>query len=126
MTGMAFRVPTPTGSVVDLTVLLKNDSSIEEIDAMMKEASETYLKGILKYTKDPIVSTDVIKIHILQFTTPRRHSRTISPTRNASSNSFRGMTTSGAASGRSTLLYIAKKTKMPVCNRQRKLLANRP
>ena len=61
MTGMAFRVPTPTGSVVDLTVLLKNDSSIEEIDAMMKEASETYLKGILKYTKDPIVSTDVIQ-----------------------------------------------------------------
>ena len=60
MTGMAFRVPTPTGSVVDLTVLLKNESSIEAIDAMMKEASETYLKGILKYTKDPIVSTDVI------------------------------------------------------------------
>ncbi|HZK29521.1 MAG TPA: type I glyceraldehyde-3-phosphate dehydrogenase [Clostridia bacterium] len=60
MTGMAFRVPTPTGSVVDLTVLLKNDSSIEEIDAMMKKASETYLKGILKYTKDQIVSTDVI------------------------------------------------------------------
>ena len=61
MTGMAFRVPTPTGSVVDLTVLLKNDSSIEAIDAMMKEASETNLKGILKYTKDPIVSTDVIQ-----------------------------------------------------------------
>ena len=60
MTGMAFRVPTPTGSVVDLTVLLKEDTSIEEIDAMMKKASETYLKGILKYTKDQIVSTDVI------------------------------------------------------------------
>ena len=60
LTGMAFRVPTQTGSVVDLTVLLEKDSSIEEIDAMMKKASETYLKGILKYTKDPIVSTDVI------------------------------------------------------------------
>ncbi len=60
LTGMAFRVPTPTGSVVDLTVLLKKDTSIEEIDALMKKASETYLKGILKYTKDPIVSTDVI------------------------------------------------------------------
>ncbi len=60
MTGMAFRVPTPTGSVVDLTVLLNKDTSIEEIDALMKKASETYLKGILKYTKDPIVSTDVI------------------------------------------------------------------
>lgn len=61
LTGMAFRVPTTTGSVVDLTVLLKNDSSIEAIDAMMKEASETYLKGILKYTTDPIVSSDVIQ-----------------------------------------------------------------
>lgn len=60
MTGMSFRVPTQTGSVVDLTVLLKKDSSIDEIDSLMKKASETYLKGILKYTKDQIVSTDVI------------------------------------------------------------------
>ena len=60
LTGMAFRVPVQTGSVVDLTVLLNQDTSIEAIDAMMKKASETYLKGILKYTKDPIVSTDVI------------------------------------------------------------------
>lgn len=60
LTGMAFRVPTLTGSVIDLTVLLKRDTSIEEIDALMKKASETYLKGLLKYTKDPIVSTDVI------------------------------------------------------------------
>ncbi|MGI6157034.1 MAG: type I glyceraldehyde-3-phosphate dehydrogenase [Saccharofermentanales bacterium] len=60
MTGMAFRVPVPTGSVVDLTVLLKEDASIEAIDEAMKRASETYMKGILKYTKDMIVSTDVI------------------------------------------------------------------
>lgn len=60
MTGMSFRVPVLTGSVVDLTVLLKNDSSIEAIDAMMKKASETYLKGMLKYSTDEIVSTDVI------------------------------------------------------------------
>lgn len=60
MTGMAFRVPTITGSVVDLTVTTKKDTSIEEIDSLMKKASETYLKGILDYNTDPIVSTDVI------------------------------------------------------------------
>ena len=60
MTGMAFRVPTPTGSVVDLTVTTERDTSIEEIDAKMKEASETYLKGYLGYSKDPLVSTDFI------------------------------------------------------------------
>ncbi len=60
MTGMAFRVPTITGSAVDLTVTTKRDTSIEEIDSLMKKASESYLKGVLEYTKDPIVSTDVI------------------------------------------------------------------
>lgn len=60
LTGMAFRVPVATGSVVDLTVLLKKDTSIEEIDSMMKSASETYLKGILQYCDLPIVSSDVI------------------------------------------------------------------
>lgn len=60
MTGMAFRVPTVTGSVVDLTVLTKKDSSIEEIDGLMRTASETYLKGILQYQTDPIVSSDII------------------------------------------------------------------
>lgn len=60
MTGMSFRVPTATGSVVDLTITTKKDTSIEEIDALMKKAADTYLKGILNYTKDPIVSTDII------------------------------------------------------------------
>lgn len=60
MTGMSFRVPTPTVSTVDLTVTTKRDSSIEEIDALMKQASETYLKGILGYTDEPLVSTDFI------------------------------------------------------------------
>lgn len=57
---MSFRVPTPTGSVVDLTFRAEKDTSIEEIDGLLKKASETYLKGVLKYTTDEIVSTDII------------------------------------------------------------------
>ncbi|MCL2175632.1 MAG: type I glyceraldehyde-3-phosphate dehydrogenase [Treponema sp.] len=60
LTGMSFRVPTPTGSVVDLVFRSEKDTSIEEIDAAMKKASETYLKGVLLYCKDEIVSTDII------------------------------------------------------------------
>jgi len=60
MTGMSFRVPTPDVSVVDLTFRSVKDSSIEEIDNFLKKASESYLKGILEYTKDEIVSTDLI------------------------------------------------------------------
>jgi glyceraldehyde 3-phosphate dehydrogenase len=58
LTGMAFRVPTPNVSVVDLTVRLKKPASYKEICATMKEASETSLKGILGYTEDSVVSTD--------------------------------------------------------------------
>ena len=58
LTGMAFRVPTPTVSVVDLTVKTCRDTSYEEISAAMKQASETYLKGILEYTCDEVVSSD--------------------------------------------------------------------
>ena len=60
LTGMAFRVPTPTVSVVDLTVRTAKDTSYAEISAAMKKASETYLKGILEYTEDEVVSTDFI------------------------------------------------------------------
>jgi glyceraldehyde 3-phosphate dehydrogenase len=60
LTGMAFRVPTPDVSVVDLTVTLQKDTSIKEIDGMMKKASETYLKGILGYADEELVSTDFI------------------------------------------------------------------
>jgi glyceraldehyde 3-phosphate dehydrogenase len=60
LTGMAFRVPTPTVSVVDLTVRTVKDTSYAEISAAMKKASETYLKGILDYTKDEVVSSDFI------------------------------------------------------------------
>ncbi len=60
LTGMSFRVPTPDVSVVDLTFRTKKDTSIEEIDKLMKKASETYLKGILGATEDEVVSTDFI------------------------------------------------------------------
>jgi glyceraldehyde 3-phosphate dehydrogenase len=60
LTGMSFRVPTPTVSVVDLTVRTVKETSYQEISAAMKKASETYLKGILEYTNDEVVSTDFI------------------------------------------------------------------
>ena len=60
MTGMAFRVPTPTVSVVDLTLKTTKATSIKEINAAMKSASEGYLKGILGYTEDEVVSSDFI------------------------------------------------------------------
>jgi glyceraldehyde 3-phosphate dehydrogenase len=60
LTGMAFRVPTPTVSVVDLTFKTVKETSLDEIKGAMKKASETYLKGILGYTDDEVVSTDFI------------------------------------------------------------------
>ncbi|MDR2467958.1 MAG: type I glyceraldehyde-3-phosphate dehydrogenase [Spirochaetaceae bacterium] len=60
LTGMSFRVPTPTGSVVDLTFRSEKDSSIETIDAAFKKASESYLKGIMAYCNEEIVSRDII------------------------------------------------------------------
>lgn len=60
LTGMAFRVPTPTVSVVDLTVKTVKETSLDEIKKAMKRASETYLKGILGYTEDEVVSADFI------------------------------------------------------------------
>lgn len=58
--GMAIRVPTPTGSLVDLVANLKVEVTVEEINAAMKEAADGPMKGILEYTEDPIVSVDVI------------------------------------------------------------------
>ena len=60
LTGMSFSVPTPTVSVVDLTVKTVKETSYKEICAAMKKASETYLKDILKYTDDEVVSSDFI------------------------------------------------------------------
>ena len=58
LTGMAFRVPTLDVSVVDLTVRTEKATTMEEINAAVKEASETYMKGILGYTEDAVVSSD--------------------------------------------------------------------
>ncbi len=60
LTGMSFRVPTPTVSVVDLTVRTTKETSYKEICEAMKKASETYLKGILAYTSDEVASSDFI------------------------------------------------------------------
>jgi glyceraldehyde 3-phosphate dehydrogenase len=60
LTGMSFRVPVPTSSCVDLTVRTAKDTSYAEISAAMKKASQTYLKGILEYTEDEVVSSDFI------------------------------------------------------------------
>ena len=60
LTGMSFRVPTPTVSVVDLTVKTVKETSYKEICEKMKAASETYLKGVLTYTSDDVVSSDFI------------------------------------------------------------------
>lgn len=60
LTGMALRVPVPTVSVVDLTFKTTKDTSLAEIKAALKKASETYLSGILGYTEDEVVSSDFI------------------------------------------------------------------
>jgi glyceraldehyde 3-phosphate dehydrogenase len=60
MNGIAMRVPTPTGSVVDLVVQLEKDPSIAEVNAAMKKAAEGPMKGILQYCVDPIVSMDIV------------------------------------------------------------------
>ncbi len=58
--GMSMRVPTPDGSVVDLTLTMKTDVSVDQINDAMKKAADGPLKGILEYTTEPIVSVDVI------------------------------------------------------------------
>ena len=58
--GMSIRVPTPTGSCVDLVALLSKKTTAEEVNAALKKASEGDLKGILAYTEDPIVSVDIV------------------------------------------------------------------
>merc|ERR1712118_552570 len=60
LTGMAFRVPTPDVSVVDLTCKIEKEASYDDIVAAIKEASETSMKGVLSWTDDEVVSTDFI------------------------------------------------------------------
>ncbi len=59
LNGMAMRVPVPTGSIVDLVVKLKKPVGVEDVNSALKAAAEGPLKGILEYTEDPIVSSDV-------------------------------------------------------------------
>jgi glyceraldehyde 3-phosphate dehydrogenase len=58
--GFSFRVPTPDGSVTDFTAVLNREVTKEEINAAMKSAADSYLKGILEYSEDPLVSVDII------------------------------------------------------------------
>ncbi|HAY56406.1 MAG TPA: type I glyceraldehyde-3-phosphate dehydrogenase [Flavobacteriales bacterium] len=58
--GMAVRVPTPTGSVTDLTATLKTNATAQEVNAALKAAAEGPMKGILQYCEDPIVSVDIV------------------------------------------------------------------
>jgi len=60
LTGIALRVPVPTGSVVDLTVNLEKETTAEAINAAIQQAAEGPLSGVLKYTEDPLVSTDIV------------------------------------------------------------------
>ncbi|ROL59042.1 type I glyceraldehyde-3-phosphate dehydrogenase [Bacteroidetes/Chlorobi group bacterium ChocPot_Mid] len=58
--GYAIRVPVPDGSITDFACLLKKETTAQEINAAMKFASETYLKGIMEYSEEPLVSTDIL------------------------------------------------------------------
>ncbi len=60
LTGMSIRIPVIDSSMLDLTFRAARDTSLEEINSLMKKASETYLKDILGYTEDPVVSTDFV------------------------------------------------------------------
>jgi glyceraldehyde 3-phosphate dehydrogenase len=58
--GLAVRVPTPTGSITDLTAVLKQDVTVEQVNEAMRSASQGSMKGILSYCEDPIVSSDIV------------------------------------------------------------------
>jgi len=58
--GMAIRVPTPDGSISDITVIVKRDTTAKEINSALKKASENEMKGILGYTEEPLVSRDIV------------------------------------------------------------------
>lgn len=60
MDGLSFRVPVPCGSITDFVCLIKKHATVEDINRAVKKASQTYLKGILEYSEEPLVSTDII------------------------------------------------------------------
>ncbi|MEA1964457.1 MAG: type I glyceraldehyde-3-phosphate dehydrogenase, partial [Candidatus Aerophobetes bacterium] len=59
--GMAMRVPSPVGSISDITVIIKRDTTREEVNNVLKKASENEMKGILGYTEEPLVSRDIVE-----------------------------------------------------------------
>jgi glyceraldehyde 3-phosphate dehydrogenase (phosphorylating) len=61
LTGFAIRAPVPTGSVVDLTAEMTRETTVDEVNGALKAAAEGPMKGILRYTEDPIVSSDIVK-----------------------------------------------------------------
>ena len=72
--GIAVRVPTPNGSITDLTCVLKKKTNVEEVNKLFKNVSKHHLKGILEYSEDPIVSTDIIgNPHSCIFDSPLTH-----------------------------------------------------
>jgi glyceraldehyde 3-phosphate dehydrogenase len=58
--GLALRVPVSNGSIADIVLTLNNEVTKEEVNKVLKDASESYLKGILSYTEEPLVSSDII------------------------------------------------------------------
>ena len=58
--GMAMRVPTIVGSISDITVIIKRNTTVEEVNSVLKKASENEMKGILGYTEEPLVSRDIV------------------------------------------------------------------
>ena len=58
--GLAIRVPTPAGSVTDLRVVLKREATADEVNNAMKKAAEGFMKGVLEYSTDPLVSVDIV------------------------------------------------------------------
>ena len=58
--GLAVRVPTPTGSVTDLTAILRTEATAEQVNAAMKAAAEGAMRGVLEYSTDPLVSVDIV------------------------------------------------------------------
>jgi glyceraldehyde 3-phosphate dehydrogenase len=58
--GIALRVPTPDGSITDFSCVLKIPATVSEINNAFKQAADTYLKGILQYTEEPLVSVDIV------------------------------------------------------------------
>ena len=72
LNGMAVRAPVATGSVVDLVCELTRETSADELNATIKQAADGPLKGILAYTEDPIVSTDIVRTRTRRSSTPAR------------------------------------------------------